>query len=54
MTTIGGGDLLVINKLPRGSDPAYEVTILPQSDPTFPAFLTMCKFEAQGKKWGIV
>jgi len=53
MTTIGGGDLLVINKLPYGSDPAYEVTILPQTDPTFPSFLAMCKLEAQGKKWGM-
>jgi HKD family nuclease len=52
LTTPGGGDLLVINKLPLGSDPAYEMTVLPQTDPTFPAFLAVCTREAQGKKWG--
>lgn len=52
LTTPGGGDLLVFNKLPSGSEPAYEVTVLPQTDPTFPAFLTLCTREAQGKKWG--
>ncbi len=52
LTTPGGGDLLVINKLPAGSDPEYEVTILPQTDPTFPAFLALCTREAQGKRWG--
>lgn len=53
LSTQGGGDLLVFNKLPPGSDPAYEVTVLPQTDPTFPAFLAMCNREAQGKKWGM-
>jgi HKD family nuclease len=52
MTTPGGGDLLIVNKLPSGSNPAYEVTILSQNDSTFPAFLALCKYEAQGKKWG--
>ena len=28
--------MLIINKLAAGSDPAYEVTILPSTDPTFP------------------
>jgi HKD family nuclease len=49
-----GGDLLVINKLPSGSDPPYEVTILSQTDPTFPAFLQKCKNISQGKRWGVV
>lgn len=48
-----GGDLLIINKLPPGSSPAYEVTILPQSDPTFPDFLGLCRYTAQGKRWGL-
>lgn len=52
LTTSGGGDLLVFNKLSSGSDPAYEVTVLPQTDPTFPSFLALCIREAQGKKWG--
>jgi HKD family nuclease len=52
LSSTGGGDLLVINRLPEGSDPAYEVTILPQTDPSFPAFFELCRYEAQGKKWG--
>lgn len=54
LTSLGGGDLLVINKLPLGSNPPYEVTVLPQSDPTFPAFLGLCRNVVQGKKWGMV
>jgi hypothetical protein len=38
----GSGDLLVINKLPDGSHPAYEVTILSPSDPFFNDFLSHC------------
>lgn len=53
LSTLGGGDLLVINKLPVGSDPEYEVTILPQTDPTYPAFLALCNRDAQGKRWGM-
>ena len=49
-----GGDLMVINRLPEDSDPAYEVTILPQSDPIFPVFMGKCVKVAQGKRWGIV
>ena len=36
LSAVAGGDLLIISKLPGGSDPAYEVTILPQTDPTYP------------------
>jgi len=53
LSTPGGGDLMVISRLPPGSAPLYEVTILPQSDPSFPAFLALCNREAQGKRWGI-
>lgn len=49
-----GGDLIVINKLSEGSDPQYEVTILPRSDPTYASFIRKCTKESQGKKWGIV
>lgn len=49
----GGGDLLVITKRPQQAEPAYEVTILPRTDPTFPAFFSLCVNEAQGKRWGI-
>ena len=54
LTTTSGGDLLIINKLPRGSDPQYEVTILPQTDPTFPAFYQLCTNRVQDKKWGLL
>ena len=53
LTTEGGGDLLVITKRPQETEPRYEVTILPQTDPTFPAFSSLCVNEAQGKRWGI-
>ena len=54
LSTPEGGDLIVINRLPEDSDPPYEVTILPQSDPIFPIFMEKCVKVAQGKKWGIV
>jgi len=53
LSTPGGGDLLVINKLPQQSNPGYEVTLLPKSDPTFLGFLAMCRYTAQEKKWGM-
>ncbi len=56
LTAANGGDLLVINKLttPLDNDLLYEVTVLPQTDPTFPAFLSLCNYESQDKKWGII
>lgn len=54
LTTIGGGDLLVISRRPQGADPSYEVTILPRSDPTYPGFLNLCVNEVQGKHWAII
>jgi len=54
LTDPNGGDILAITKRPPGSDPAYEVTILRQIDPTFPGFFALCVNEAQGKRWGIV
>lgn len=54
LTDPEGGDMLIINKLAAGSDPAYEVTILPSTDPTFPAFLDRCDRRVQDKSWGIV
>jgi hypothetical protein len=56
LSTPGGGDLLIINKLSTklDYDLLYEVTILPQTDPTFPAFLAMCNNLSQGKRWGII
>lgn len=54
LSTQGGGDLLVINKLPKGTNPSYEVTILSKSDPTYITFLNKCNRDAQGKRWGII
>lgn len=42
----GNGDLIVINKLPDGSDPSYEVTVLSPSDPFFNDFLSHCTLVA--------
>ena len=53
LSTLGGNDLLIINKLPDGSDPAYEVTILTKADLAFYKFHSLCNRVTQGKKWGI-
>ena len=53
-SSLGGGDLIVINKLPEGSDPAYEITILNSTDPTFSGFLSFCTKRVYDKKWGII
>jgi HKD family nuclease len=56
LSTPNGGDLLIINKLstPMESNLLYEVTILPQTDPTFAAFFSLCMKESQGKRWGLL
>jgi len=38
----GRGDLLVVKKLPDGSKPAYEVTVVSPSDASFNHFLSHC------------
>jgi HKD family nuclease len=52
---IGNGDLIVINKLPDGSDPSYEVTVLSPSDPSFNDFLSHCTLVAGAgtKRYGL-
>jgi hypothetical protein len=47
-----GGDLLVVSRL---TSPAanYEVTIVPQSDPSYQFYLSMCTRISNGKLWGI-
>ena len=54
LANLDGGDLLVINKLPHGSDPAYEVTILSKTDALFNNFFNLCNFEVGDKKWGLI
>ena len=53
LTDPHGGDVLAITRRPQGSDPAYEVTILRQTDPTFARVFALCVNEAQGKRWGV-
>jgi hypothetical protein len=53
LTTSGGGDLLVINKLPVGINPQYEVTVLATSAPTHSVFFALCNQVTQGKQWGL-
>jgi len=50
----GGGDLLVISKIIVGGSTTYEVTVLPQTDPNFGAFLARCTRVVQGKRWGLI
>ena len=54
LTSPGGGDLIVINKLAPGNNPEYEMTVLPQTDVTFPIFFTLCTNQIYDKKWGII
>jgi hypothetical protein len=49
-----GGDLLIMNKVVVSGVTAYEVTVLPKTDPTFSTFLTRCTRIVQGKRWGLI
>jgi len=51
----GSGDLIVISKLPDGSDPAYEVTVLKSNDSSFDDFLSHCTqvAGARAKRYGL-
>jgi HKD family nuclease len=54
LSTPTGGDLLIINKVVVSGATAYEVTVLPQTDPTFSTFLARCTRIVQGKRWGLI
>jgi hypothetical protein len=56
LATRSGGDLLIISRLPPGSSPAYEVTVLSPTDPQYTVLLGLCSPDpaANGKVWGIV
>lgn len=54
LSTPGGGDLLIINRVMISDAATYEVTVLPQSDPTFDTFLAQCTRIVQDKRWGLV
>jgi HKD family nuclease len=54
LSTPAEGDLLIINKVVVSSTTAYEVTVLPQTDPTFSTFLARCTRIVQGKRWGLI
>jgi hypothetical protein len=49
----GGGAVLVITRLPAGSNPEFEVTIVNPGYPQHAAMLALCNQSAQGKRWGI-
>lgn len=53
LSSAGGGDLIVIAKLPPGSNPSYEVTIVSRQDPMFQSFLALCTNRVQDKLWGM-
>lgn len=41
-TTVGGGDILLFERLPPGSAPAYEVWTISPADPRYPQLLARC------------
>ena len=53
LTTSGGGDVLVINRLPEGSRPHYEVTVVQKTSPDHARSLALCARSSQGKRWGL-
>lgn len=54
LSTRGGGDLLIVSRVAVAAGVNYEMTVLPQTDPTFPTYLALCTREVQGKRWGLV
>lgn len=52
--TPGGGDLLVMDKLPAGSSVDYEVSIISPQDPKYHEFLSQCQYNSNGKRWGLI
>jgi len=59
LTTEGGGDILLFEKLPEGSDPPYEMWIVRQGTPEYQALLQRCTRSVQStgtagtKRYGI-
>jgi hypothetical protein len=49
----GGGTILAVNRLPAGSNPAYEVTIVNATDPQHATILALCNRTARRKRWGV-
>lgn len=53
ITTPGGGDLLVIDKLPDNPDHEYEFSIVKDDDGRFDSLLDQCsQIASGGKRWG--
>jgi hypothetical protein len=48
-----GGAILIVNRLPAGSNPAFGVSVVNPGDPQHAATLARCNQLAQGKRWGM-
>jgi len=59
LTNPAGGDLILFERLPDGSQPPYEVWIVHPGDPTYAALLARCDRQVQAagqaglKRWGL-
>jgi len=51
LTSPGGGDILLFERLPHGSSPSYEVWIITTDDPSYPELRARCnrKVQATGR-----
>ncbi|MDZ4340261.1 MAG: hypothetical protein U1B94_08620 [candidate division NC10 bacterium] len=47
LTAPAGGDILLVERLPAGSDPPYEVWIVGTSDPNYESLLARCNRDVQ-------
>ena len=52
LTNIAGNDIILFEHLPVGSNPEYEVWIIPTTDPTYPSILSRCSNTAQASGQG--
>jgi len=52
LTNIAGNDIILFEHLPVGSNPEYEVWIIPTTDPTYPSILSRCANTAQASGQG--
>jgi hypothetical protein len=47
LTSVAGGDILLVERLPAGSEPPYEVWIVGAGDPRYNTLLARCNREVQ-------
>lgn len=59
LTTQGGGDILLFERLPEGSEPAYEVWVVGTGSPEHASLVARCTRQVQAsgtagtKRWGV-